>query len=158
MLNVRVATENDMPAMISVVNDAFAIETGAFFEGTRTDAARMAEMMREGQFLVAENEAGEIIGSVYVEREGERGYFGVLAVDPKCQGNGLGRVLVKAAEDWARGNGCTAMDLWVLSARTDLPPYYGKLGYVETAETEFTPSRPMKPGTEPRCIVMSKQL
>ena len=52
--------------MIPVVNAAFAVET--FLEGTRTDEIRMAEMMRQGQFLVARNEAGRIVASVILAR------------------------------------------------------------------------------------------
>src|SRR4051812_37920466 len=48
-LRIRVATAADMPAMIPIVNAAFAIED--FLEGTRTDEERMSEMMRKGGFL-----------------------------------------------------------------------------------------------------------
>jgi predicted N-acetyltransferase YhbS len=155
-IRIRTATPDDRPAMISVINAAFAIET--FLEGTRTDDVRLTGMMETGSFLVAEDDAGRIIASVYVEIRGTRGYIGMLAVDPAVQGKGLGRAMVEAAEDHCRRLGCVAMDLTVLSLRPDLPPRYRKLGYVESGTEEFVPSRPLKDGMRCHCIVMSKTL
>ena len=153
---IRVATMADRTAMMPAINKAFAIEK--FLEGTRTDEARLAEMMVTGEFLIAQNGAGEIVASVYVEVKGNRGYLGMLAVDPAEQGKELGRVMVDAVEDYCREKGCSGVDLVVISLRTDLPPFYRKLGYVETGTEEFHPSRKLKAGVECHCIVMSKEL
>lgn len=145
-----------MAAMIAIVNAAFAVET--FLDGTRTDEERMAEMMRKGEFLLAEREPGRLVACVYTELRAERGYFGMLAVDPSAQGAGLGRRMVEAAEDYCRHRGCKFMDITVLSLRPELPPFYRKLGYVETGIEEFRPSRPLREGIECHCIVMSKAI
>jgi len=155
-ISIRKATAGDMPATIPVVNAAFAVET--FIDGTRTDEERMAEMMRKGEFLLAEREPGRVVACVYTELRGERGYFGMLAVDPVEQGTGLGRRMVEAAEDHCRERGCKFMDITVLSLRPELPPLYRKLDYVETGVQEFHPSVPLKDGIECHCIVMSKAL
>lgn len=154
-IHIRIATMDDRTAMMPAINEAFAIEK--FLEGTRTDKARLAEMMESGEFLVAQNRSGEIVASVFVEVKGERGYLGMLAVDPAEQGKGLGRLMVDAVEDYCRNRGCSGVDLVVLSLRTDLPPFYRKLGYLETAIEEFHPSRKLKPGIQCHCIVMSKE-
>jgi GNAT superfamily N-acetyltransferase len=153
---IRIATAADIPAMVSVTNAAFAIET--FLEGTRTDQPRLAEMMQKGKFLLAHDPSGRLLASVYVEVNEDRGYFGMLAIDPAHQGQGLGRAMVNATEDYCRQQGCATMDLWVLSLRPELRPFYRKLGYVETRTEEFRPSRPLKPGAECHCVVMSKPL
>lgn len=155
-IHIRAATARDMPAMIPVVNAAFAVET--FIDGTRTDEERMAEMMSSGDFLLAERSSGRIAACVYIELREKRGYFGMLAVDPAEQGTGLGRRMVEAAEDYCRRVGCTAMDIAVLNLRPELPPFYRRLGYVETGTEQFHPSRPLRPGVECHCIVMSKAL
>jgi ribosomal protein S18 acetylase RimI-like enzyme len=144
-----------MDAMIAVVNAAFSIET--FLEGTRTDAERMSEMMEDGEFLLAE-EAGSVIAIVYTRTKADRGYFGMLAVDPSRQGEGLGRRMVEAAENHCRARGWQHMDIDVLSLRTELPAFYRKLGYAQAGIEEFHPSRPLKPGVVCYCIVMSKAL
>jgi GNAT superfamily N-acetyltransferase len=172
-VRIRLASAADMPAMIPVVNAAFAIET--FLDGTRTDEERMAEMMRKGEFLIAEEVAEEIadrvakgegaesnpgrmVAAVYTELRGERGYFGMLSVDPSRQGTGLGRVMVEAAENYCREYGCQHVDIIVLSLRPDLPPFYRKLGYIQTGTEAVRTSRPLKDGVECHGIVMSKAL
>jgi len=152
---VRIAAPNDRAGMLPLINAAFGIE--GFLEGPRTDEAGLAERMHTGIFLLGYG-AGGLVASVYVEIRGPRGYFGMLAVDPAQQGKGYGRAMVRAAEDHCRKNGCTAMDLTVLSLRRELPPFYRKLGYVETGTEEFRPSRPLREGIECHCIVMSKGL
>ena len=155
-IHLRIATMDDRTAMMPAINQAFAIEK--FLEGTRTDELRLAEMMETGEFLIAQNGSGKIVASVYVEIKGNRGYLGMLAVDPAEQGKGLGRVMVDAVEDYCLGKGCSGVDLVVISLRTDLPPFYRKLGYAETGTEEFRPSRRLKPGVECYCILMSKEL
>jgi ribosomal protein S18 acetylase RimI-like enzyme len=154
--SIRVATPMDMEKMIEVVNAAFAIET--FLESTRTDERRMAEMMRKGEFLVSEGTGGKIVACIYVERRVERGYFGMLAVDPAHQHKGLGRTMVGVAESHCCQRGCAAMDITVLSLRPELVAFYSRLGYVRTGTEEFHPSRPLKAGVTCHGIVMSKHL
>lgn len=142
--------------MSSLINSAFAIET--FLEGLRTSEQALAERMRKGVFLIGCDSEGKMVATVFVEVRNQRGYFGMLAVDRARQGIGFGRAMVRAAEDYCRAAGCAVMDLDVLSLRKELPPFYEKLGYRSTGTEEFRPSRPLRPGIEVHCIVMSKGL
>jgi GNAT superfamily N-acetyltransferase len=160
--SIRIATDADRARSILVVNAAFAVE--AFIDGPRTDDAHMAELMQSGEFLILENDAsleddaGRVMASIYVELRGDRGYFGMLAVDPARQGLGLGRVMVEAAESHCCDRGCRHMDIAVLSPRAELVPFYNKLGYFETAREPFAAAHLVKPGIECHSIVMSKVL
>lgn len=155
-VRIRPATAADVGEMVPVVNAAFGFET--FLEGTRTDEKRMAGMMSTGIFFVAQDDAGRVIASVYTEVRGERGYFGMLAVDPARQGTGVGSAMIEAAENHCRRRGCRWMDILVLNLRSELLPFYRKLGYAETRTEEFRPARPMKEDVECYCIVLSKKL
>jgi GNAT superfamily N-acetyltransferase len=155
-LRIRRASAPDCAGMARLINSAFAVEK--FIEGGRTDEAELLDRMNKGEFLLGHDGAGELVASVYVEVRGTRGYFGMLAVDPREQGNGLGRKMVAAAEEYCREKGCEAMDLTVLNLRPELSPLYRKLGYAESGVEEFRPSRQLKPGVECHCIVMSKEL
>ncbi len=115
-------------------------------------------MLATSRFLVAEDHSGKLIASVRTKVTGCRGWFGMLAVDPGWQSRGIGRAMVAAAEDVCRRSGCTSMELTVLSLRTELPPFYRKLGYVETGAEEFVPTRALQDGLACHCIVMSKDL
>lgn len=155
-ISIRVATAQDRPQIAAVVNAAFAIEK--FLVGPRTDEDQLTRMMQKGLFLLARDSAGNLLASVYVEVRGSRGYLGMLAVDPSHQGQGLGRIMVEAAENFCRDQGCASMDLTTLNLRPELPPFYRKLGYEETGIEEFRPSRPFREAVECHCIVMSKAL
>ncbi len=155
-LSVRVAAVSDCGALVSLINSAFAVEK--FLEGERTDEGQLKEMMQKGQFLLGCNAAAHLVASVYVEVRGARGYFGMLAVDPQHQKNGLGTKMVGVAEEYCRAKGCGAMDLCVLSLRPELPPLYRKLGYAESGVEEFHPPRAFIGTKDCHCIVMSKDL
>ncbi len=155
-IRYRLATAADAARIIAVVNAAFSVED--FLEGTRTDEARLAAMMEKGRILLAENAEGKLLGSIYYELRGERGYLGMLAVDPAEQGRGLARKIVEAAEDRLRSAGCDDVEIIVLNMRPDLLPIYERFGFVQTGTTQFTPSRTLKPGVECFGIVMMKKL
>jgi GNAT superfamily N-acetyltransferase len=152
--SARVAAADDVRALTALINEAYVVE--AFFKrGERTDAVEIAELMRRGRFLVLGT--GETLrGCVYVEVNGDRGYFGMLSIDPSSQKQGLGKRLIAAAEDLCRSAGCRTMELQVVSLRTELPPYYRKFGYTEAGIREFVQTEEW---TKPcHFVVMSKPL
>jgi predicted N-acetyltransferase YhbS len=156
-LRIRLATEADIPRLVPIINAAFTVET--FLEGTRTDIDRLSAYFLKGKVLLAEDDSGQLIGSIYTELRGARGYLGMLAVGPAHQRAGHGRTLMLAGEDYLRGKGCNAVDICVIAWRTELPPIYRRFGYVETAIEDFNPSQKLKPGVPPcRSIIMSKPL
>jgi len=152
---VNIASPEDVIDLLPIINAAYEVEK-FFVEGDRTDEATIRRMMSAGAFLTATDESGRLAGCVYVQLRGDRGYFGMLSVDPSSQGRGLGRRLVDAAEDYARTNGCIAMDIRVVNLRTELLPFCRKLGYLGTGAVE--------PASDPRALQpfyfvrMSKQL
>ena len=87
---------------------------------------------------------------------GTIGYFGLIAVQPAQHGRGVGRTLVEAAEARLLGAGCRAVDIRVVDLRTELPPFYRRLGYVETGTAPF--SDPQKATRPCHFILMSKTL
>lgn len=129
-MELRFARQSDLPTLMSLVNRAFEVER-FFLNGTRLDPERTRQHFEKGQFLLAE-EAGDLTGCVYVELHGDRGYLGLLSVDPERQKRGIGRRLISAAEEFSRESGARYMDLTVLNLRTELPLLYEKLGYSVT--------------------------
>jgi GNAT superfamily N-acetyltransferase len=150
---LRPAIEADAATLVSLINRAYEIEK-FFVEGDRVSPAQVSELLSRGVFLIGE-EDGAPAACVYVEITGERGYFGLLAVDPGRQNHGWGRAMVEAAEQHARAAGCVAMDLSVVNLRTELPPFYHRLGYAETGTAPFNDQRATKPC---HFVLMSKAL
>jgi ribosomal protein S18 acetylase RimI-like enzyme len=153
-LNIRYAQDTDIAALATLINAAFRVEQ-PFIEGDRTNPDGVRTYMQKGKFLLAEDAAG-LAGCVYVEIRGDRGYLGLLGVDPPRQGTGLGRKLMDAAENYFREAGCRAVNLRIVSARTPLPAFYRHLGYRETGTAPFAPDVPLK--TPCQYILMSKTL
>ena len=85
---LRTAGLADAGAITAVINAAYQVER-FFIDGDRTSEDEVRRYMAKGAFLIAE-EAGRPAGCVYTEQRGDRGYFGLLAVDPAQHGQGLG--------------------------------------------------------------------
>ena len=133
----RTADVSDANALAPLINRAFEVEL-RFFTTERIDLAETLEHFKKGTFLLAEC-GGTLAGCNYVEKRGDAGYFGLLSVDPGYQGRGLGRMLVHQAEEYCRAAGCSKMQIRVLNHRTELPPFYEKLGYVIARIEEVEP-------------------
>jgi predicted N-acetyltransferase YhbS len=153
-MKTRVAIRADVDSIVRVINAAFRVER-FFIDRDRTDADKIRALLKTGVFLVAED-ARRMIACVYLELRGERAYFGLLAVDPSCQKRGVGKDMVAVVEDYARAAGCRFMDVRIVDLRAELPPFYRRLGYVETG------TEPFKADSEPKIpahfINMSKPL
>lgn len=169
---VRTARVEEADVLASLINDAFVVE--AFFKiGDRTSAEEVAALMRAGgEFLVIESlprRSGDLsaearsaqveaaaAGCVYLKCSGDRAYFGMLSIAPSRQRQGLGRLLIDAVEERARERGCRFMDIHIVDLRTELPPYYRRLGYIESGTLPF--SEPERASRACSFIVMSKAL
>jgi predicted N-acetyltransferase YhbS len=153
-MKIRFANEEDAEAITRLVNAAFRVRE-SFVERERTDAPSIRALLQQGIFLLSE-EDGKLAGCVYVEIKGERGFFGLLAVELTRQKSGLGSQLIMAAEQYARDQGCRFMDLRIVNLRSELPAYYQKRGYVETGTVPFPAEVPTK--VPCHLVIMSKPL
>ena len=153
-MNTRMAQLEDAENIARLVNSAFRPER-FFTDADRTDPEKVRELLQKGKFLLTE-EGDELTGCVYVELRDDRGYFGLLAVDPALQRSGLGSRMVAAAEDYCRTAGCSFMDLTIVNLRTELPAFYRRLGYTENGTLPF----PREQHTNQPChlVKMSKAL
>ena len=142
MISTRIANDNDVEAVVRLVNTAFLVEQ-FFIERDRTDAPTIRSLMHKGIFLLAEEDS-ILVGCVYAELRGERGYFGMLSVDPSRQGTGVGHLLVSAVETNFRNAGCKFSDLKIVNVRGDLYDLYHRWGYADTGTSVYDDPTPTK--------------
>ncbi|NBB66123.1 GNAT family acetyltransferase [Pseudomonas sp. ODNR1LW] len=69
-----------------------------------------------------------ISGAVMVGFDGHRGWVYYLAVDPGRRGNGLGRRLMAAAQDWLTKRGAPKLQLMLRSDNEAALGFYQRLG------------------------------
>jgi len=141
-IRIRQADAGDIEPLARLINAAFRVEQD-FIDGERINPDGVRAYMQKGKFLLAEDAAG-LAGCVYAELRGNRGYLGLLGVDPQRQGSGLGRKLMEAAEYYFRQAGCQAIDLRIVSGRTPLPAFYRHFGYAETGTSKIPAEVPLK--------------
>ncbi len=152
---MRFADPADAAEIAALVNAAFNPER-FFISGDRTNPEKVKTLLEKGRFIVFhENE--RLLGCIYVELRGERGYFGLLSVDPSRQRGGIGAQLIPAAEEYCREAGCRFMDLTFVNLRLPLPAYYQRLGYEESGTLPF-PADQATPNQPVHLVQMSKAL
>jgi GNAT superfamily N-acetyltransferase len=154
MITIRTARDSDAAVIARLVNAAFLVEQ-FFIERDRTNPATVRSLMENGKFLLAED-APNLLGCVHLELRGERGYFGMLSIDPSRQRMGVGRLLIEAVEKYFRDAGCKFSDLKIVNVRTELHALYHRLGYVDTGTAVYDDPTPTK--IPVHFITMSKPL
>ena len=185
---VRLASVNEVDEMVQIINSAYRGESGRrgwtteadFIAGQRVDNAMVTGLLQTENscIIVAENTAdaggaeSAIIGcvhvQVHVQVEGlatgaARAHFGLLTVSVDRQKQGIGDLLLAAAENLARKRfSAKEMSMYVISLRETLINWYERRGYLKTGEKAPFPygeqrfGQPLRDDLE--FIVMSKQL
>jgi GNAT superfamily N-acetyltransferase len=98
---------------------------------------QLAQPNAEVLFLVAEDSGLGVVGTVFANTRddyftGRRSaYVEVLAVSNQVQGQGVGRRLMGAVDDWARGLGFYRVELSVFAANHRARRFYQRLGFRE---------------------------
>lgn len=145
----RVATEDDVPALVGLIESAYRGDASRagwtteadILEGQRTDAEGVLEIVRgDNSRLVAVEADGALVACCQLEHHGAHAYFGMFAVRPTLQGAGLGKLVMAEAERFARDEwGVAEMHMTVISVREDLIAWYVRRGYARTGQTSPFP-------------------
>ena len=82
-------------------------------------------------------ENDHIVASAMVGHDGHRGWVYYVAVDPDWRGQGLGRAIMAAAEDWLRQAGIAKLQLLVRRDNAKASAFYETIGYDEAQVAVF---------------------
>jgi len=138
----RVATQNDVAAIVALVESAYRGDVSKkgwtteadLLDGQRTDPDSVGSLIANpaSRIVLAERD-GALLACANVERQGEAAYFGMFSVRPDLQGGGLGKAMLAEAERIARFEwGCSEMQMTVISVRDELIAWYERRGYRRT--------------------------
>jgi ribosomal protein S18 acetylase RimI-like enzyme len=151
-MRILPATANDIPALVNLINSAYRGEGSKkgwtteadLLGGIRTDEKSLSDMMNKpaAVILVCRSEANVITGCVYLQKQDNKLYLGMLTVSPELQAAGIGRQLLAAAEAHAKNTACSAITMTVISVRHELVAWYERHGYHKTGETKPFPTDP----------------
>lgn len=135
---IRPATQDDIPAMVALLRQLFAIEADfAIDPAVQAHGLAMLLGRADAAVLVA-TVAGQVVGmttaqlTVSTARGGLSAGIEDVVVDAAHRGHGLGGRLLAAAEAWARGRG--ALRVALLADETNAPAldFYDHLGFSRT--------------------------
>lgn len=143
-MEIKIATEADIPQLVSLVNSAYRGDSSKvgwtteadILGGIRTDEPTLQEEMRQPgvTILKGTNEEGIIQSCVFLQQHEQSIYLGMLTVSPVLQNKGIGKLLLQEAEAFAKKKGCKSIDMTVISIRKELIAWYERHGYRDTGE------------------------
>jgi GNAT superfamily N-acetyltransferase len=132
--------------LVRIVNAAYAVgESGLWLEGTaRVGRGEIAEAIRGSGMLAATRE-GRLVGCAYVRPlDAGTADLGLVSAAPDQWGSGIGRELVRSAEELMRSRGAMTMQLellvpkgWVHPEKDRLRRWYTRLGYRVVRSSPF---------------------
>ncbi|MEP6616054.1 MAG: GNAT family N-acetyltransferase [Ginsengibacter sp.] len=141
MDGISIAVKNDVAALNFLINSAYRGDSAKqgwtheaeLLDGTRINETELYNLLeRENTFILKYMEAHEICACVLLEKKVNKLYIGMLTVAPGLQGHGIGKKLLKSAEEKAREMNCSCTEITVIDARHELIGWYERHGYGDT--------------------------
>ncbi|MEM7112741.1 MAG: GNAT family N-acetyltransferase [Chloroflexota bacterium] len=124
-------THSDCEAVLLVLQAAFAGQKGKILpeSGVWKETAVSLQTKLQTYTLFLAKDSDRIVGCVFCEPQGEKLYFGRLAVLPDQRGRGIARQLIEQAEQFGRAQRCTSVWLGVRIALEKNVLFFQSLGY-----------------------------
>ncbi|WP_406165803.1 GNAT family N-acetyltransferase [Streptomyces sp. NBC_00996] len=143
-LAFRDATDADVDALVALIESAYRGDPSRtgwtteadILQGQRTDPEGVLAVIKspDSRLLTVERD-GAVVACCQLEHRGDHAYFGMFAVSPALQGEGLGKAIIAEAERHAREIwGVVEMHMTVISVREDLIAWYERRGYRRTGK------------------------
>lgn len=141
---IRAATVDDAEQVAALVHAAYRGEESqegwtteiGLVAGARTDAEAVRALVEapDSVVLLVEDDEG-LLACCHLTKHDEHAYFGMFAVRPGHQGQGIGRRVLDAATLWARAWRVPDLRLSVLNERHELIAWYQRRDFVLTGES-----------------------
>lgn len=143
--HIQIAGTKDIPAIKELLNSAYRGESSRkgwtteadLIEGNvRTDEQNLSDVMAipGSIFLKYTSAEGLVQGCVNLQVQNERVYLGMFSVNPALQGAGIGKIILRSAEEYALSQEADSIYMSVISVRAELIAWYQRHGYMDTGE------------------------
>jgi N-acetylglutamate synthase-like GNAT family acetyltransferase len=139
-MTIRDAVAGDVDAIVACVRSAFVMYADRMDVAPRPVLADYDELVARGQVRVADD-GGVIAGVLVMWPDGDHIYVDAVAVDPRCQGTGLGTRLLADADRAAREAGLHEVRLCTNEVMRENLEYYPRHGFEETHRSTVGPYR-----------------
>jgi len=148
LLSLRAASVKDAQAIVELAQSAYRGESSRagwtteadLLDGQRIDRAGILSMLEGDQCLLLAHRNQHLVGCCHVRLDADGCWFGLFAVTPHLQGQGIGDALLNGAEQVAmRDLGASRMKMKVIWVRDSLIAWYVRRGYSITRETHPFP-------------------
>ena len=146
---ISTAGLSDVPELTMLVNSAYrgdasrkgwTTEADLLDGELRTDEPSLSQLLKTPDAVVLKFVSDDqITGCVYLEKQGNALYLGMLSVSPTAQAQGIGKKLLNAAEEYARQHACDHIVMTVISLRNELIAWYERHGYKRNGATKPFP-------------------
>lgn len=138
----RPARREEAEQLVHFVNSAYRGDSSRvgwtteadLLDGQHTDEEELRALIQaEGSLLLLCLQGAAIVGSVSLQNIGDAAYLGMLVSRPDLQGQGIGKQLIQAAEDFVQQEwGVRKMQMTVITLRRELLAFYERRGYRRT--------------------------
>ncbi len=96
----------------------------------RAEQAIALKLAQNDELLwVAEDDTGAVVGTIMAGWDGHRGWLYSVAVDPRRQRSGVGRLLVSHAIEELDRRGCNKVNLQIRAGNEAVAAFYKELGF-----------------------------
>jgi len=170
-LRISIATIEDAPQLVKLINSAYRGDEARkgwthesdLISGTiRIDETSIKGIIKKPNAVILKctDRENAIVGCVYLDQQDTQLYLGMLTVSPDIQAMGIGKRLLKAADDYALQHGAKRIVMTVIDVRKELIDWYSRNGYTDTGERQPFPTdgRFGMPKVPLEFVVLKKEL
>ncbi|WP_045736939.1 GNAT family N-acetyltransferase [Xanthomonas sp. MUS 060] len=141
-ITFRNASLDDLDAIAALVTSAYRGDSSRLgwtteadlLNGARIDPDLLrADILRPRSAVLLAEHDGALIACAHIANNDDAGYFGMFAVQPQAQGQGLGKAVLAEAERiaWQTWR-VPVMRMTVIDVREELIAFYQRRGYRRT--------------------------
>lgn len=145
---IRMALENEAELISDLVNMAYRYphplswtNESAWIAGERTSVEAVKALMAKDSCLLVALIDNNIMACLHMGISGDTAHLGMLTVHPALQNQGVGKILLEYAEQYASHQlRLKLVEMVVLVERKELMAFYLRRGYVRTGNISPYPS------------------